>query len=203
MLAIGGGDAEAKLFDLVAGFSVFPNNGYKIEPTPFAAIYQNGRSIDLHRAEPVQVIGAAPAYVTTQMMRSVVRDGGTGSGTLPMAGLPADASIAAKTGSGQVSDLTFIGFSPRIIVGVWVGMPDNIPALTMIDGFSGSRSAMPIWAAFIKALNDSGSDLCQGQFKRPPGVNLLHIDSQFGCLSNTGEEEYFVEGREPARCYQR
>lgn len=201
MIAIGGGDVEAKLFDVVAGYTVFPNNGFRVEPTPFTAIYQDEVKFNLRRINPIRVTGAAPAYVTTQMMRSVVQPGGTGAGALQSAGLPSDASIAAKTGSAQVADLAFIGFSPRLVVGVWVGMPDNLPALTMEDGFSGSRSAMPIWAAFMRAVKDSGSDLWQGGFQRPSNVRVVHVNPRIGCVSGlTGDEEYFIEGREPARC---
>jgi hypothetical protein len=60
---------------------------------------------------------------------------------------------------------------------------------------------MPIWAAFMRAVKDAGSDLWQGQFQRPANARVLHVAPRTGCVSDvTGDEVYFVEGREPARC---
>lgn len=202
MLAIGGAaGSEVKLLDLVSGYTVFPTNGLKIASTPFTAVYQNGLRVNLPDAAPTRVAGGAPAYVVTQMMRSVVRPGGTAPNALSLAGLPADAPIAGKTGSGQVADLAFVGFSPRVVVGVFVMMPMNEPALRLEDGFSGGRTAMPVWAEFMRAVGRHRPDLLQGDFMRPPGVEVLRVDPDRGCVVGAGGvEEFFVMGRAPEPC---
>jgi penicillin-binding protein 1B len=203
MLAVGGAaGSEVTLLDLVSGYAVFPTGGRKLSPTPFTAVYQNEADrVNVPHVAPLRVTGEASAYVLTQMMRSVLQPGGTAPNALSLAGLPADAPVAAKSGSGQVADLTFVGFSPRIVVGVWCGMPDNVPALKMEDGFSGARAAMPIWAAFMRAVKRQRGDLLQGDFRRPAGVQVLRVDAKSGCVTGgAGVEEYFIQGREPALC---
>jgi membrane peptidoglycan carboxypeptidase len=205
MLAIGGAaGSEVKLLDLVSGYTVFPTNGMKVAATPFTTVYQNGVKVNVPGAAPARVAGEAPAYIVTQMMRSVVRPGGTAPAALSLAGLPADAPVAGKTGSGQVADLAFVGFSPRVVVGVFVMMPKNAPALRIMDGFSGGRTAMPIWAEFMRAVGRHRPDLLRGDFTRPQGVEVLRVDPDRGCVVGAGGvEEFFVEGRTPEPCYAR
>lgn len=203
MLAIGGSaGCEVSALDLCEGYSVFPNNGSRITHTPFAAVYQDGKKIDLPRGAPERVIAGAPTFVLTQMMRSVLKSGGTASGALALAGLPGNAAVSGKTGTGQVSDLWFVGFSRRLIVAVWVGMPNNKPTLKMEQGFQGATTAMPIWASFIKnGVRAFRPDLLEGDFEMPAGVSALKIDPKRGCATDgPGVTEYFVAGREPRRC---
>lgn len=202
MLAIGGAaGSEVSLLDLVSGATVFPSGGQKLTPTPFASVYQNEERLNLPRVAPLRVTDGASAYVVTQMLRSVLQPGGTAPNALMLAGLPMDAAIAGKSGSGQVADLTFVGFSPRIVVGVWVGMPKNIPALKIEQGFSGAHSAMPIWAAFMRAVKQYRPDLLEGDFARPANVKVVRVDPSRGCITNgSGIEEFFVAGREPTLC---
>ena len=120
-----------------------------------------------------------------------------------MAGLASDAQISAKTGTGQVADLWFVGFSKRLVVAVWVGMPRNKPALKMARGFQGATAAMPIWASFIKAVERQRPDLLEGGFVAPANVALLNVDPQRGCITKgAGVAEYFIEGRTPKPCAQ-
>jgi membrane carboxypeptidase/penicillin-binding protein len=182
---------------------LFANNGVKVWHTPLAAVYRDGVKLSLPKDEPARLADPGPAYVVTQMLRSVLQPGGTASGALPMAGLASDAQTAAKTGTGQVADLWFVGFSKRLVVAVWVGMPRNKPALKMAQGFQGATAAMPIWASFIKAVKQHRPDLLEGGFDAPASVRLLNIDPQRGCVrKGAGVTEYFIEGREPALCPQ-
>jgi membrane peptidoglycan carboxypeptidase len=203
MLAIGGAaGSEVTLLDLVSGATVFPSGGKKLTATAFASVYQNEKKLNPPRIAPLRVTDRASAYVVTQMLRSVLQPGGTAPYTLTLAGLPMDAPIAGKSGSGQVADLTFVGFSPRIVVGVWVGMPKNIPALNLEEGFSGAGSAMPIWAAFMRAVKHYRHELLEGDFVRPSNIKVLRIDASRGCATDgPGIDEVFVAGREPNPCH--
>jgi membrane peptidoglycan carboxypeptidase len=225
MLAIGGSaGSETTLLDLCEGYSIFANGGAKVSHTPFAAVYRDGARINLPRPLPIRVVDHGPAYVLTQMMRSVLKPGGTASGALSLAGLPSDAEVSAKTGTGEIADLLFAAFSKRLVVIVWVGMPHNKPALKLEHGFQGATTAMPIWAAFIRnGVKLYRPDLLEGEIEMPANVRLLKIDPRRGCVtdgsgvahaaslrsgaSNKTQagsvryvEAYFVAGREPRRC---
>lgn len=203
MLAIGGSaGCEVSLLDLCQGYSVFPNNGFKVEHTPFAAVYRDGLKVSIPHQTPERITASAPAFVVTQMMRSVLKPGGTASGALALAGLSTDAPVSGKTGTGEVADLWFVGFSRRLIVAVWVGMPNNKPVLRMEHGFQGATTAMPIWASFIRnGVKPLRPDLLEGDFEMPVGVSVLNIDQKRGCVvDGPGVKEYFVAGREPRRC---
>ncbi|HKQ07904.1 MAG TPA: transglycosylase domain-containing protein [Blastocatellia bacterium] len=204
MLAIGGSaGTEVSVLDMAEGYSLFANNGVKVWHTPLAAVYRDGVKLSLPKNEPARLADPGPAYVVTQMLRSVLQPGGTASGALPMAGLASDAQVAAKTGTGQVADLWFVGFSKRLVVAVWVGMPRNKPALKMAQGFQGATAAMPIWASFIKAVKQHRPDLLDGGFDAPANVRLLNIDPLRGCVrKGAGVAEYFIARREPALCTQ-
>lgn len=202
MLAIGGAaGCEVSALNLAEGYSVFPNNGVKITHMPLAAVYHDGVKVDIVRKAPTRITDAASAYVVTQMMRSVLAHGGTAHGALSLASLPAEAQIAGKTGTGQIADLWFVGFSKRLIVAVWVGMPNNRPALDMKHGFDGARAALPIWASFLRDVKKHFPHLLEGEFEIPSGVHALTIDPKHGCVTDgKGVTEYFVEGREPEPC---
>lgn len=210
MLAIGGSaGSETTLLDLCEGYSIFANGGAKVSHTPFAAVYRDGARINLPRPLPIRFVDAAPAYVLTQMMRSVLKPGGTASGALSLAGLPGDSQICAKTGTGQIADLWFVSVSKKLIVVTWVGMPHNKPALKLEHGFQGATTAMPIWASFIRnGVKLYRPDLLEGEIDMPANVRSLKIDSQRGCVTDgvaqAGSvryvDAYFVAGREPRRC---
>ena len=136
MLAIGGSaGAEVSALAITEGYSLFANNGVKVWSTPLSAVYRDGVKLNLPNDNPVRIIDPGSAYVVTQMMRSVLKPGGTANAALSMAGLSSDAQMSAKTGTGQVADLWFVGFSRRLVVAVWVGMPGNKPVLKMEQGF--------------------------------------------------------------------
>lgn len=202
MLAIGGSaGAEVSALALAEGYSLFANDGMRVWSTPLAAVYRDGVELDLPKNSPVRVADPGSAFIVTQMLRSVLQPGGTASGALQMAGLASDAQVAAKTGTGQVADLWFVGFSKRLVVAVWVGMPRNKPMLKMAQGFQGATAAMPIWASFIKAVKQQRPDLLEGDFDAPMDVRLLKVDPQHGCATSShGVAEYFIAGREPAAC---
>lgn len=225
MLAIGGSaGSETTPLALCEGYSIFANGGFKVSHTPFAAVYRDGARINLPRPSPSRIVDPGPVYVLTQMMRSVLKPGGTASGALSLAGLPGNSQIFAKTGTGQVADLWFVSVSKRLIVVTWVGMPHNKPDLKLEHGFQGAATAMPIWASFIRnGVKLYRPDLLEGGIEMPANVRLLKIDPRRGCVvdgagaahaaslrsgaSNNAQagsvrylDAYFVAGREPRRC---
>jgi penicillin-binding protein 1B len=206
MLAIGGSaGSEVSPLSLASAYTIFPNNGLKLNETPFAAVYQNGVKLDIARPALTRAVDAGCSFVLTQMMRSVVGHGpdgryGTARHAMQLAGLPARHEVSGKTGTGEVSDFWFVGFTPRIIVVVWAGMDDNTP-LKLDEGFDGARVALPIWAEFMRAVKKHRPDLLEGRFEQPGNVQALRIDPKRGCITSKGGiEEYFIKGREPEIC---
>jgi penicillin-binding protein 1B len=202
MAAVGGtSGSETSLFDLVQAYSVFPNNGKFVPATFHQAFAQDTRMRELVPTQSAQVADAGAAFVLTQMLRSVVGPQGTARSFPSLAGFAPDAPVAGKSGTGMVADVWFVAFGPHVIIGVWVGLPQNEVRLKMEDGFTGARVAAPIAARFVRGLRRFRPDLLVGDFEPPPNVTSLPIDASRGCLkAQSTVEEYFVVGREPLRC---
>jgi penicillin-binding protein 1A len=134
------------------------------------------------------VLNPATAYVMTDMMRSVVE-----SGTAKEAkrlGRPA----AGKTGTTNESmDAWFVGFTPDLVVGVWVGSTPSARSRP----FTGGRASTPIWTRFMERALEGRP---VRDFTAPPDVTLVKVDTQTGLLAVAGRAtrvEPFVVGTEP------
>jgi penicillin-binding protein 1B len=206
MAALGGtSGSETTLLDMVQAYSYFPNSGKMTQVTAYKSAYQTNdsseNSIDFARQLPQVNLDPAATFVTTQMMKSVVGDG-TGANFRLLANLPPTVHVAGKSGSGMIADLWWVSFTPRLIVGVWVGMGENLPELRMADNFTGGKVSAPIAAAFMRSVAQYRPELLRGQFAQPENVVVRRIDPTKGCLTNRGGvEEFFIIGREPSRCY--
>src|SRR5262249_26890914 len=167
LLAIGAGKGlEVTPLQLAAAYTIFPNNGAKVTPKPIWVVYTGENKLELPESKPVQVIDAGAAVTVAQMLQSVVGDGPDGQyGTARMArklsGLESAVALAGKTGTGD-NDLWFVGFTPRILVVVWVGFHNNFPAFEASKGFTGSGLPLQIWARFMKEVKKYRFDLLQG-----------------------------------------
>ncbi|MDQ3816412.1 MAG: transglycosylase domain-containing protein [Acidobacteriota bacterium] len=206
LMAVLGGTSgsEATLLDMVQAYSYFPNSGRMTRATAYKSAYQSNDSsenrIDFTRRPPQVSLDPAATFVTTQMMESVVEEG-TGANFRSLANLPTTVQVAGKSGSGMIADLWWVSFTPRIVVGVWVGMGENLPELRMADGFTGGKVSAPIAAAFMRSVAQYHPELLKGQFAQPENVVVRRIDPRRGCLVNGGgAEEFFIAGREPRHC---
>jgi penicillin-binding protein 1A len=102
------------------------------------------------------------------MLQSVVGDGPHGKyGTARMArnlsGLDSTVALAGKTGTGD-NDLWFAGFTPRIVVVVWVGFDNNHPQFETAKGFTGSGLPLQIWGRFMKDVKRYRPELLKGEY---------------------------------------
>jgi penicillin-binding protein 1A len=204
MAALGGtSGSETSLLDMVQAYSYFPNNGRMTQVTAYKSAYQSNDNSENRIAftrQPQVNLNPAATFVTTQMMKSVVEEG-TGVNFRLLANLPNTVQVAGKSGSGMVADLWWVNFTPRIIVGVWVGMSENLPELRMADNFTGGKVSAPIAAAFMRSVAQYHPELLTGQFARPGNVVVHRVNPKKGCLvTNGGSEEFFIAGREPSRC---
>ncbi len=145
--AIAIGSSEVKLIDMVSAYSVFPNQGIRVEPSAVTSIVDASESTIYESTDSRrEVLRPSVAILMTDMMRSVI-DEGTGRKVRSIGFRP---QAAGKTGTtNDYADAWFIGFTPHLVAGVWVGFDD--PGLSLAR-LPGSRAALPLWAHFMKTV---------------------------------------------------
>lgn len=189
------GSEEVRLVDIVRAYNVLADQGIRVEPFGIVRIEdRNGRVLETHGPKRNEVLSPQTAYVVTNMLESVL-ESGTGWAARAW-GLEHPA--AGKTGTtNDCTDAWFIGYSPRIICGVWVGFDDR---RSLGAEMTGARVALPVWTEIMKSALEH---LPKEPFRMPPGVEMREICAASGELA-TGDcpevvEEVFVQGTEPTR----
>jgi penicillin-binding protein 1A len=157
------------------------------DPTPPATEEPGNVVLDAPPPPPppftIPAEGTRPdvAFVLTAMMRGVV-DQGTGVAARAL-GRPA----AAKTGTAQEHrDAWFVGFTPELVAGVWVGFDDHAP---LGPRETGAGAALPPWLSFMQAALGSAPPAA---FELVPGVELARIDPATGLLAPEGQADALV-----------
>ncbi|HLI29574.1 MAG TPA: PBP1A family penicillin-binding protein [Terriglobia bacterium] len=138
------GASSLSLLEHTSAYSTFPDDGLHISPHPIVRVADyDGRVIDDFTPQVTDVLPVGVARLMVSMLREVIN-----SGTAVHArALAAQYAIAGKTGTtNDFSDAWFIGFSPDITCGVWVGYDDHH---TLGKGEEGSHVALPIWMDFM------------------------------------------------------
>jgi penicillin-binding protein 1A len=142
------GAADMKLLEHVSAFTVFPNDGIRIDPHMIRRVTSyDGALLEEAHPEVHDVVSPEVARTMTAMLEEVIQFG-TGIAAKQL-GRPA----AGKTGTTQdYTDAWFIGFTPQVTSGVWVGFDDKQISLGKKE--TGARAALPIWLEFMqKAMN--------------------------------------------------
>jgi penicillin-binding protein 1A len=152
------GAAEVTLLEQTSAYSVFPNDGVRVNPRYVTKVTDyEGRVLEEDFAEVKDVISINTARIMTSMLRDVVLHGTAITATTmkyPLAG---------KTGTtNNFTDAWFVGFSPSITCGVWVGF-DEKKSLGPTE--TGAHAALPIWIDFMK-IALAGKE--PGEFAAPP-----------------------------------
>lgn len=150
------GAADISLFEMMQVYSVFPNAGYTTIPQFLLSIKdKNGNTIQDFHQQRKRVISDTVAYKMVYMMKGVL-DSGTAASLKHRFSLE-NVQIAGKTGStNKNTDAWFIGYTPQLITGVWVGCDDPIIHLLYTANGQGATAAMPIFGLFInKVYNDT------------------------------------------------
>jgi penicillin-binding protein 1A len=143
------GSADISVFEMLQSYTMFPTNGISTEPVYITRIEdRNGNILETYLPQQKVVMSEAGAYTMTKMMKGVV-DFGTGK---RLRGMGLTNEIAGKTGTtNNNTDTWFIGFTPQLLAGGWVGCDD--PFLKMVG--EGNRTALPIWGYFFQSvMND-------------------------------------------------
>lgn len=166
------GACELSLFEMQWAYSMFGGRGFSTKPYFISRIEdRNGNLIkrfdfSVNRKE---AISEATAYIMTRMMQGVV-DKGTAAGLRARLGV---AEMAGKTGTtNDNSDAWFMGFTPQLLGGVWVGCDDRFIRNEGSGGFGGA-AARPIWEAFFRKVfaNSSLGILKDEKFIEPPSLS--------------------------------
>jgi len=185
------GTSEVTLLELTRAYAVFPNGG--VGTTPFAIQEvqdREGRSIWQAKPQMHPVISPETAAIMTDMLQAVVQ-AGTGRAARRI-GRP----LAGKTGTtDSCRDALFVGFSPTIALGVWVGL-DHYGILGNKE--TGARAALPIWIDFME---QALSGRPYRDFSLPEGVVRVRIDVESGLLASedcpNAVAAVFKKGTEP------
>ena len=150
--SIGVGTSEVLLLDMVAAYAVFPNKGIYVEPMAISRLERKDGDVFFiqESGRKQEVLRPAVAVVVADMLRSAVDEvGGTGRRIRTIYGFRPQA--AGKTGTtNDYTDAWFIGFTPHLVAGVWVGLDD--PSLRLWPKQAGSSAALPLWAEFMKEV---------------------------------------------------
>lgn len=199
-LSLGLGSSSVGLMELTSIYGVFLNQGTRAEPFAVKAVMDNtGKSLETTQPEPHEVIAKETAYLITNMMEDVVQKG-TGQAAKIL-----DRPIAAKTGTtNDYINAWFIGGTPNLVTGVYVGFDDR---RSLGESETGARAALPIWIGFMK---ETLKQLPVVPFEIPDGVTFVKVDSSTGLLESeqegegqTGVVELFTKGSEPTQAAHR
>lgn len=169
------GTSEVSPLELTSAFSTFANGGIHNEPIGIIRVEdKNGLLIEEFKSEMNFAISPQTAYLMTELMRGVV-DFGTAVGIRRFFSLPA----AGKTGTTQdFTDAWFVGYTPSLCAGVWVGFDDQNTKFTGWYG-QGARAAAPIWGRFMqKVYNDRNINLPFMDFEEPEGIEYKTFCAQ-------------------------
>ena len=183
------GTSEVTLLEMTAAFATLANGGIRVWPTTL----EDGGGLALKALpEPTRAVSAESAFIVTHLLRGVMRRG-TASAS---ARWDLQEVTAGKTGTTDgLRDAWFIGYTPDLVVGVWVGADDGRSI-----GLTGADIALPIWADVMqKRLRRSSSS----PFEPPPGIVMASVERDTGrpvCGSDSAISEAFRAGSEPQPC---
>ena len=138
------GSADITLYEQVGAYSVFPNDGIRIEPHYIRKVTQaDGLPLDEEPPQVSEVISVETARTMMEFLQAVTRMG-TAAATASM-----KHPLGGKTGTtNDYTDAWFIGFSPSVTTGVWIGFDDR---QSLGEKETGARAALPMWMDFMKA----------------------------------------------------
>ena len=179
------GVCDLKLIEMVGAMSTFANQGVYIKPMFITRIEdKNGNVIQRFAPEESEAMSELTAYKMIELMKGVVQ---SGTGIRLRSSYGFTNPIAGKTGTTQKqSDGYFMGITPDLTTGVWVGAEDRSVHFRSTNLGQGSHTALPIWAKYMRKVYDDPSlKISKGDFPKPttPGLDL-----NFDCNQYDSEE---------------
>ncbi len=190
-LSVALGSAVVTPMNLCQAYTSFARDGSYVKPRMVLDVVSAwGETLYSSQPEAVEAISSQTAYIVTSMLKDVVQSG-TGWRAKAL-----NRPIAGKTGtSNDERDAWFIGYTPYLVTGVFVGFDTNEP---MGKYETGSRAASPIWVDYRAEIEDQ---FPYQEFPRPTGISMVRVDAQSGLLAGTDSKESlflpFLEGTAP------
>jgi len=194
-LAVTLGGGEVRLIDLAQAYSIFPNGGYRIEPNFLLSVTTRDGDVLYEYEEPrleFQVLDERVAWLINDMLSD-------NEARIPSFGANSSLQIGrvsgAKTGTTtDFRDNWVMGYTPNLVVGVWVGNADNTP-MVEVTGVSG---AGPIYNQFMRQILVGQPEL---EFTQPEGIVRAEVCTLSGLLPRENcplrSLEWFIEGTVP------
>jgi len=185
------GSVELTPLEITEAYAVMANGGIRRESMAVTTVVdRSGRVLLENKFKGTRVLSQEASYLITYLLKGVVKEG-TASKLREMG---FTGPVAAKTGtSSSYKDAWFVGYTPDMVLGVWVGFDHNKPL-----NLSGSEASLPLWMEFMASIErgDSTPD-----FTVPEGIAFMEIDKETGGLA-TGAcpnvvHEAFIRGTEP------
>jgi penicillin-binding protein 1A len=175
-LALGLGASGLTPLELTAAYNVFASQGVRHDPVAVKWVEDaDGQVLEKHVPLGERVMSEQQAFVMTSMLQGVVQRGtGTRAKVL-------NRPVAGKTGTtNDFIDAWFVGYSPTLVAGIWVGIDDREP---LGSKETGGRAALPIWIEFMQQALEQ---LPLQDFVSPPHVRLVRIHPRSGASNDAG-----------------
>lgn len=190
-LSLALGASGVSLWELVSAYSAFAAQGLRVEPYMVEAVYdRNGRLLEKHQVRQERALSPQTAYILTDILQGVIREG-TGRSVRSI-----NRPASGKTGTtNELKDAWFVGYTPDLLTGVWVGHDDH--RLSLGPKETGGRAAAPIWLSFMREyLRESPVE----NFPVPENIVFAKIPKKSDESPAEGGRETFaafVEGTQP------
>ncbi|MHC1699143.1 MAG: transglycosylase domain-containing protein [Geobacteraceae bacterium] len=192
-LSLALGTDDVTLHDLVSAYAPFASGGLQPKSRTIIRVYDRNRRVWTENPPSVTpVLSPAVAFVTTQMLKDVMLYGTAKS----LEKFSREHHAAGKTGTtDDYRDAWFVGYTPRLVTGVWVGYDKPRPGG---KGFTGGAVSAPIWGRFMRSVSAADHT---GDFSKPDTVVSVEIDPTTGNLAApdcpSKRDEFYLEGTEP------
>lgn len=191
------GTPDLSLYEMVGAMNTFANKGVYVKPTFITKIKdKNGNVLERFVPEKTEAMNEVTAYKMLKLLEGVV-ESGTGIRLRYRYGF--NNPIAGKTGTTQnQSDGWFMGVTPDLTTGIWVGAEDRSVHFRTIRLGQGANMALPIWALYMKKVYDDPSlGISQGEFDKPLRDVMIEFDCekyererQGGMLNQEEDDEF-------------
>jgi penicillin-binding protein 1B len=163
------GAFEATPLEVAAAYTTFANSGIRATPFAIRGVRAQGQMLLTGGAAKAGVMSAGAAYLVTDALADVVNRGTASR----VRALGYKGPAAGKTGTSR--DAWFVGYTPKLLVAVWVGYDDNRDL-----GLTGGEAAVPLWTDFVKRALEVRPDLQASQFARPAGLQEVEVCAENG-----------------------
>jgi penicillin-binding protein 1A len=189
VLSVALGTSEVTLDEITASYATLANQGIRVDPLYVIRVEdREGKLLETNATRSEQVLSAETVAIMTSMLSDVIRSGTAAAAWARGLNRPA----AGKTGTtDEYNNGWFIGFTPEIVTGVWVGYDSNQP---IGDKMEGARVALPIWTDFMVEATRERPAI---RFPVPSSLITATVCSESGMLARDGCPEPYQELYKP------